>query len=76
MVPHVGNKGGFTDGAELIFRSGGKLQGYHGDMNRETFDKWFSENRRKSKNSEDLCMYVSHNINFSYRPPYLLIFQE
>jgi len=43
IILHVGNENGFIPGAELVFRSGGKLADYHGEMNGETFEKWFKE---------------------------------
>ena len=43
IVLHVGSEHGFLNGAGLVFRTSGKLDDYHGDMNSELFEKWFRE---------------------------------
>ena len=43
IILHVGNEHGFIPGADLVFRSGGKLADYHGEMNGDTFEKWFKD---------------------------------
>lgn len=43
IIVHAGGELGFIKGAGLVFKSGGKTDDYHGDMNNENFIKWLKE---------------------------------
>jgi transposase len=43
IIVNAGASNGWISGAELIFRGNNKNEDYHGNMNAETFEKWFAE---------------------------------
>lgn len=43
IVAHIGGRGGFINGCELIFRAGTATGDYHGQMNSDNFEKWLIE---------------------------------
>lgn len=43
IVVHAGSESGFVPGAALVFRSGLATGDYHGQMNRDNFEKWLLE---------------------------------
>ncbi|KAJ8980357.1 hypothetical protein NQ317_019244 [Molorchus minor] len=65
IIVHTGNKGGFIDGAGLIFSTKNKRADYHDNMTSQLFEKWMAE--ELLPRLEKPSLIVMDNARYHYR---------